>query len=63
MPKCATCGATECGHLKNDPVARSAGELASIRNQLLLQPKPAAPPASLVPSNDPPAPTGGASTK
>jgi hypothetical protein len=51
--RCATCGLVECGHLRNDPKASSAVALSQIRQQLLLQPQPAAPLGLLVP-NDPP---------
>jgi hypothetical protein len=55
--RCATCGLRECGHLMNDPKAQSAGALAQIRQQLILQSQPAAPTGLLAP-NDPPTPKG-----
>lgn len=57
--RCATCNADlekeECFHVRGDAKAPSAVALAQIRQQLLIQPKPAVP---SVP-NDPPAPKGG----
>jgi hypothetical protein len=55
---CATCGLNECGHLRNDPKAPSAGALAQIRQQLLGQSQPIVPPTSQVPTNDLPVPKG-----
>lgn len=60
--RCATCNADlekeECSHARGDVKALSAGALAQIRQQLLIQQRPAAPQGLLVP-NDPPAPKGG----
>ncbi len=59
--RCATCNADlekeECSHVRGDVRAPSSGALAQFRQQLLIQPQPAAPPTSLVP-NGPPVPRG-----
>jgi hypothetical protein len=59
--RCATCNTDlekeECSHVRGDSRAPSSGALAQIRQQLLLQPQPAAPLGLLVP-NDPPVPRG-----
>ena len=60
--RCSVCNVNlekeECSHARGDAKAPSAAALAQVRQQLFLQPQPAAPPTSLVP-NDPPAPKGG----
>jgi hypothetical protein len=59
--RCSVCNVNlekeECSHVRGDSRAQSSGALAQIRQQLLSQPRPAAPTGLLAP-NDPPVPKG-----